>query len=346
YIFALANNMMATMMEQGIFDVKQLLKTESEGIKTEEKVVLEAQKRVNEYFSINEKIKEFGYTFTEEEQERIDSTVKSAMELKEFYTENGISDESIKEYYTTQHKKTLLFKNYYNAETGAEPVSNEQLKAYGVENYIRTKYILFKKQDQEGNTITDEGVLANLKQKAEGYLQRVKKGEAFEPLIHELELEAQFNAANEYTLEYKGEKEQATEPVEQEKKPFVPSEYTDESGYTHTHPDATLHTIKVDEYDVIAQKTDTSDPVKTSFISLVKDLPVGQLTLVEDENAFYIVKNIEFDKEFMENLSLNFIFDMKSEEFDQLLQTWASEMQITFNPNTKKAFTPNKINFS
>lgn len=343
YILSLANSMMSIMLEKGIFDVKELLATETDGIKTQESVELDAMKRVKEYFSINQKINELGFSLTEEEQARVDSTVESAMSLEEFYIENGISNESVKEYYTTQHKKTMLFKNYYDAQTGVEPVSTEQLKAYGVEKYIRTKYILFNKQDQKGEPITDEQALAQLKEKAQNYLDRLEKGEAFEPLLHELELEAQHNAENQNVLEYPGEAR--AEQVEVAPEPFEPAKVTTENGYTHTHPNGESHTIKESEYDVIAEKSDTSDPIKASFIGLVKDLPVGQLTLVEDDNAFYVVKNIEFDEEFVNELALNFLFDMKSEEFDLLLQMWADEMAVTINQDAKKAYAPKKIKF-
>lgn len=343
YILSLANHMMNLMMETGTFDSKELLATQTDGIKTQESVELEAMKRVKEYFSINQKINELGYTLSPEEQARVDSTIESAKSLQEFYVENGISDESVKEYYTTQHKKTLLFKNYYNAQTGVEPVTNEQLKAHGVEKYIRTKYILFSKEDQKGEPIADEQALAQLKEKAQSYLKRLEKGEKFEPLLHELELEAQHNAQNGFVLEYPGERPEP--PQEVETAPFEPEKVTTDNGYTHTHADGEAHTIKEGEYDVIAEKTDTSDPVKTSFIALVKDLPVGQITLVEDETAFYVVQNIEFDEAFVDQLSLNFLFDMKADEFDNLLQVWADEMQLTINENAKKAYSSKKIKF-
>ncbi|MCI8360702.1 MAG: hypothetical protein HFE86_05115 [Clostridiales bacterium] len=149
-----------------------------------------AEEICKEYAAYETRFEEAGLTLDEETQTMIDTYCDmywNQYGLSLSYGDNGVGFETYKKYFSSQYKADKYFMSIYGPE-GTNPVPEEEIKTFFLENYAAAQTLTksYTTADSSGNstTMTDEEKTA-LKEKFEGYAQRLREGESFETIYVE-----------------------------------------------------------------------------------------------------------------------------------------------------------------
>lgn len=145
---------------------------------------------VKEHLAVQEKFTGSGLALSDADLASIESSLGSAKSnAGDFYEKNGISEATLREFYTGVARKSRLFTSLYS-EGGELAASDSELKQHFSSNYSLLDTLLIPKSTSvpEGETKTLEELIAAEKAGAEGYLARLKAGEEIEQLDYEWSL--------------------------------------------------------------------------------------------------------------------------------------------------------------
>jgi hypothetical protein len=139
-----------------------------------------ATENVEIYLEVLKEFDDLGLSLTDEDLASVDSMSDTYWQYySEYYTQNGIGEQSFKDINTYSYKMKAVF-DYYYAEGGVEEVDEQDLKDYYEENNARVKYICLNSTDSDGTFMSDE-----MESMAQDYLTRANAGEDFDSLIAE-----------------------------------------------------------------------------------------------------------------------------------------------------------------
>ncbi len=151
-------------------DVKAVKASVLEGVDTMTWIYNKATELCVNYVAIENKFDELNLTLDDDAKAYIDDYVEYMWSMSgEYYEANGVSEASFRKLVTSANKSEAIFLHYYDTE-GELGASDEELKAYYVENYMRAEYIKIDKLDGSGNALTDTSELQKL---CEEYEERV-----------------------------------------------------------------------------------------------------------------------------------------------------------------------------
>lgn len=297
-------------------DVKKLvLKNQINGQPAETFITQKTEEYVRAYFAAEKLAADRGITLSEEDEAAVKNNVDFIWQYsEEFYTQNGISRDSV----SLMTRNYLLQNQLFNAlygEEGERAVSEEEYQNHYTESRIRVRYLPISLS----SALSDEEKAA-LEEKANGYLERVQKGESLTDIIQE------------YQDELYDEAQKAA------------GENAEEGSSSQSEP-AERPTITEGEYDLILTK-DSSSPSKALTDEMFA-APQGEARLVKDNYALYIAVRVDpmFSTEDYEALKPTLLREMKEEEFNQWLAEQGSALNITYNEDALRRFTPQKLNF-
>ena len=127
-----------------------------------------------DFVATETKFDELGLSLDADTKTNIDSMMDYYWQsYEETMTANGISEESFKKVMTSSYKSQEIF-DYYYAVGGEEGVTEDELKAYYIENNIRAQYVVFDLHDGEGNLLKSDDK-AEMKKLVEEYQKRAEK---------------------------------------------------------------------------------------------------------------------------------------------------------------------------
>ncbi|MDD3663294.1 MAG: peptidylprolyl isomerase [Candidatus Pacebacteria bacterium] len=138
-------------------------------------------------YVIQQKFNELKLTLTDEDKASSDAQMKSDYEsaggeqaFKDYLIENGTSIDA--------YKRSLDQALYYNKLTqyiygkdGEKEISEDAIKEYFSQNYVRIKHVLLKTSNDEGVLYTEEKI-KSIEEKANAILARAQAGEDFDQL--------------------------------------------------------------------------------------------------------------------------------------------------------------------
>ena len=232
----MTSQMYSMYYAQEISDPKEALEKDVEGENFKKYVKDKAIKDTKEFAAINAKFKELGLKLTKEQKAEIEDSVSSSWEESgEFYESEGVSRESLKQINELSYKRQAIFEYYYY-EGGIEEVTEDDLKTYVKDNYIRYKQISFTKETAAGE---DEDVSAKneeIKAKADEYLAKAKETdyEGFDALIDEYKAEQEAEEAAAAEEETSETETAETETAEVEDSTAAEETSSDESAAEDT----------------------------------------------------------------------------------------------------------------
>ena len=92
--------------------------------------------------AVNKQFDKLKLKFSDEDAEEVNTAVKNYMEgmSEEYLTKQGISKDSVTKFFTAEKQKELLFHYYYGAD-GEKAITDDAIKDYLNNNYIRYKMI-------------------------------------------------------------------------------------------------------------------------------------------------------------------------------------------------------------
>lgn len=300
-------------------EIKKLVfKSQVDGQPAEDFISQKAGEYVQTYFAAQQLAAERGVALTAEDEAVLKSNNDLLWQYSEdFYTQNGISKDSVSLMTSNYLLQNRLFSTIYG-EGGERAVSEEQYQSYYTESRIRVRYLPLA----ISASLSDEEKAA-LEEKANGYLERVQKGENLTALIEE------------YQNELYDEMQKAAEEAAG----------SGSSSSTAQSEPAERPVITEGQFDLILTK-DSGSPSQ-ALTDEMFSAPEGEARLVQDENAFYIAMRVDpmFSAEDYEALKPTLLQEMKGEEFNQWLVEQGSAIEITYNAEALGRFTPQKIDF-
>lgn len=287
---------------------KDPLKQDVDGVKGSEWVKERTTVEMAKYFAIKERFEQAGLKLSDEQLASLNELMSYQYgNMKELYAKNGISEASLKDYYTNYYRSDSLFEKLYGPG-GERAISETDISKYFGENYRATKYIAVPKTNTETQQALDEAGLAEAKKRAEGYLALAQaQGANFEDVITQWEKDSAKDGTS-------------------------PHEHTDD-------PD--LHTVIVPkegsnypkEYMEALEKAEVGKP----FLAEASQYYFVGLKLDVLSKSDYLA----------DAYKTTIRTALKGEEFDQLLLDWGKEIlpQVNFNDGAVKKYTANKLTF-
>lgn len=270
-----------------------------------------AQQEMKRYLAVEKEFEELGLTLDTDAQNAVTSQVNSEWtNYGEWYEENGISKDSLNLVIQNLAKKQQVFLYYYD-EGGPEAVSDDDLKAYFNENYVKIKYLgVSWDTTLEGDELT--AAKEEAKAKAEEYLARAKNGESMDQLIQEYSNEQQLANAED------GEEVETTDPSE----------------------------IEEDTYATILSK-EGGTSFGEQFADRMKNMSAGDIEVVEGTSKYYVLAKYDIlaKEDDFTSRRISLLQTMKGEEYEQKLDNVVNEMGITLNEAALKRYKAKKIKY-
>ena len=280
-----------------------------------------AMNLTKQYLAVTLKFDELGLTLTEAENTNIQSMVDSVWKsYGESYTLMGVNRDSYQKMLEYTAKTGDLFQHFYG-EGGELAPTEEEYKQYFNDNYDRTRAVSYAKTSvdtmtedelaaaeaelEEGETLPESG-----KAQAEAALARLQNGEDMITIIKEMEAEQEQDSEEE-TADGEETAEEETDPS---------------------------------EYDNVVSVSNTSVP--EVYRTESHAMAVGEVKIIESDNYYYVVEKLELDPDGSELTARksSLLQEMKSDEFDAMVQEWIAALpELTVN-RTKSPSVPDQGN--
>lgn len=272
-----------------------------------------ATEYVQEYVAIERKFDELKLSFDETDEYSIDNYINYYWDEAHF-NDLGVSKQSFTDVVTNSYKRDKVFNKYYNTD-GIEEVPEQDVKVFFEDNYVRYKRVDFLLTDGAGKDLDDKGKTEVLDM-AKDYLARAQEGEDFNDLIAEYteyraKLEAKA-ADKEYTAPEVDEDEEADEFANERL-----------ANIEHTTPSEKFikflfETAKVDESEIF-----------------------------QDDKKYYLVQKLDIfgRDDLLDSYRSTILYELKGDEFNELVSTWAAELDVERNEKAYKRYNPKKMGF-
>jgi hypothetical protein len=310
---------------------KALLEDAIENVPVRQWINDDAMEQVREYVAVEEKFNELGLSYTGNANATALAQVESMWEsIGADFEKLGISRSSYEDIALNSAKRSEIFRYYYGA-TGPEPVSDDEIKAYLLENQARIDYIAMELKDGEGNLLKSEGK-AEMMTRAEDYIKRAESGEDFDTLLSE------YNAYYDKLIaDATAAAEAADETAEEETTEDAAAE-EDSSGDDLISNEQVIYKTGATPAASVVTKVfeeQVSHPGETLYF-IVED-PGGEM--------YYVVKLMDLfsDPLYLEANRLSVISTLKSEAFDEIVKSWITGQDVKINEKAVKRYKPDKI---
>lgn len=268
-----------------------------------------AQKEMKRYLAVERKFEELGLTLSSEaESAAVTQANTDWSNYGEWYEKNGISKDSLMKVYRNSAKKQQVFLAYYD-EGGEKAVSDEELKTYFEENYVKVKYLgVSYDTTKTGDELT--AAKAEAQKTAEEYLARAKDGESMDALIQD------------YTNQQKMANAAEGDDV------------------TIIDPSS----VEEDTYATFLAKTGGAS-FGEQFAERIQNMNVGGMEVVEGTSKYYVLAKYDVlakEKDFTSRRT-SLLQKAKGDEYEAMLDEIAGGMNITLNEAALNRYTAKKI---
>lgn len=254
---------------------------------------------------------------------------------------NGVSLETYKKYYFYDAMYSFYFDHLYG-EKGEKAVSKDDINKYMTETYAIGNVITFSKKDSDNKDLSDTK-LKEIKAIADGYAERLNKGEDFEAIYKEENKRVE--EANKTTSSSVTTSTLPNNSTNSSTTSSTASSTTSSATSSATTSSEAEKEYTPAEYTGIFGKEDTNyeHPL---FSEIIKQ-DIGKAVVLEDkENSQYmlIVRLDMLEEEYWyKNLRTSISYDLKQEEFDKGLDDKGNALKLTEDTFATKPFTVKKI---
>ena len=132
----------------------------------------QATEQCRQFVAIEKEFDKINGSLTDEEEEMVNSSIKSLSEAdRDFYEKNGVGEDSLKKIAAFEFKVTHLFEHYYGIDK-PNGCTEDELKQYYLDNNARVKYIEIKTADSNGNKY-DEDTIHDIEKLADSYVKQI-----------------------------------------------------------------------------------------------------------------------------------------------------------------------------
>lgn len=329
-------------------DTKALKSATVEDTPIVEWIQNDATKKVKIYLEVLKQFDELELSLTDDELSAIDNITNTYWQYySEYYTKNGIGEQSFKDINTYSYKRQAVFNHYY-AEGGTEEVDEQELKDYYEKNNARVKYICLNSKDANGNFMSTE-----MKSMANDFVERANKGENFDDLIAEYNAYKQ-KLADEQSAETTTTASNGSGTIESTSASASNTEDTTTIGASSdTGVETTSAEAEENKYPneyIVTKSEDESSGSPTYKVNqeIFGHSKYGDAFLVEDDNAYYVVVryNIwERDDSWTDENKSSVLNTLYSDKFDEKMLSLIDDSQVTLNTKAYNRYNPLDMQF-
>lgn len=306
----------------------------------------ETLKAVRRFVAIQRKCDELGITLTEEELNEISVDVNKTWETEnqyvkylygynnmgEYYESQGIAQESFKEINRVNELQNKLFLYFYQ-KGGELEVPESEIDSYLKETYCAVKYLSFSYTDASGKALENDADKKAVKDKAQGYADRLNNGESPVDVFYEYNLSR----------------------VEESVKASAETQYSEDNAEKLTKDEW----IKQQIESANITKADTPDDLdrfitkdSTNFDTDIMDYIFnaaadGKANIVENESAVYLIIKEDVTKKttWKEENNEAFLTSIKSDEFRDMIDLFGQNYEVKLDDYlVNKKYGPEKLN--
>lgn len=285
-----------------------------------------AMSMCKQYVVIEKLFDELGLEITADEK------AKAAVEVRRLWDQNseslekaGIGKATIEKVTLSALKEEKVFNSYYEVG-GTNGTTEDDIKGYLAENYVRTKYITIPFADNVEDAI-DAARKSEAEAKAQGYLDRINAGESIDLLIEEYNAETA--AANE---DEAADETDETENAEDTENAEVPED-AESAEPEEEH----------DEYENERIYNKESKLPSEKFINyLFTEVKTGEVKLVQDDLNIYVVEKLDvLERSDVYDTNRDYLLsELFDSEFTNLVNEKLSGYTVSENSNSVKRYTP------
>ncbi len=326
-----------------------------------------ATEDVEIYLAVLKQFDDLGLSLTDDQIATVDSMTETYWQYySDYYTTNGIGEESFRDINTYSYKRDAVF-NYYYGEGGVEEVDEQELKDYYEENNARVKYICLNSTDSDGNFLDTE-----METMANDYLKRANNGEDFDSLIDEYQ-----QYKDDLAAEQEAEAEAEAETTDDEGTGIIESESAsafkvdDTSEDEDTTADTADDDVTIGESDGdtdidLTSDEEEEDPYPNEYIvtksedessgsptykvnqAIFEHSTYGDAFLVEEDDAYYVVVRYDIwerDDTWTDDNKASVLDELYSDTFDDKMLSLVDEGSVTLNDKAYKRYNPFDMEF-
>lgn len=306
----------------------------------------EALKAVRRFVAIQRKCDELGITFTDDEINKINADVNKMWEeenqyvqylygfstMGEYYESRGIAQESVNEIHRVNELQNKLFLHFYQ-KGGEFEVKDSEIDSYLKETYCAIKYQSFSYTDASGKTLESDADKKAVKDKAQGYADRINNGESPVDVFYEYTLsrvEESVKASAE--TDYKEDNADKLTKDEWIKKQIESANVTKADSPEDLDRFITKESTLFDE--------DTLDRI-------FKASADGKAVVYETESSVYIIIKDDVTKKtkWKEDNNEAFLTAIKSDEFTEMIDIFGQNYKVEADDYlVNKKYSPEKLN--
>jgi hypothetical protein len=285
-------------------------------------------KNLREYAAINEKFAALGLSYSLDDygtpmDEVVDESIDYSWEsnISPTLTPYGISKESYRQVQLNAVKRDELF-NYYYGEGGEKEVLEAEIKEYLQENFAHIDYLEMELKDGEGNLLKSDGKAERMDM-ALDYIARAEAGEDFNEIMGQYEdWYAALSGADSTMNIGAASVDDSQASPDDEAPPTNDTIIQKDENYPSAE-------VSNDVFELQAANPDFTAP---------------QYIIVEADNGekYWVVKVIPlFDNpDYYADNSLSAVYELKSEEFSDLIDIWTRDQQLTLNEKAVARYQP------
>lgn len=282
-----------------------------------------ATESVEDFIAVEKKFDELGLSLSDEQKNAINQALDySWSQNSKFFEKNGIGKDSLKQIIRNNYKRDMVFDSYY-AKGGSEEVPQDEINKYYNENNARVKYIAIQLKDGEGNLFKSADK-AKAMEMAKDYQSRATK-ENFDDLIKEY---------NDYyakvVAEAKKDSSSSSSSSSSESSSSSTSSETEEKDpYANEH---------------ILQKGG-SIPSKDVCNEIFEKCKVGETTIIEDDEVYYVVQRLDLLErtDLLESNYESILYELKEDDFNQKMKEYAKTITFVKNEDAYNRYDPEKL---
>ena len=295
-----------------------------------------------------------------------DGNNNDAPSESDFYTNNGIGEESLKDVMTIDYKRQHVFKYYYGFDS-EKGMGEEDLKSYFNDNYARVEYLTIDLKDAEGNLLKGTEKQERIKL-AEDYAEEINEESSTQDKLYKMdEIREDYN-------EYLEEKEleaaaltatDAEGNITTTTTTATTIDPTETTTTTTTDPFANEELIQfvttaVEENEIKldgeeAVETTTTEPnyvpSKKANEFIFNEAETGVASVVEDAEAIYIILRADLyerltdDDLWTESIITNLQNQNYGEDFSDFIKELSNTYTVSRNQKAFKRYEPFSLDY-
>ena len=320
-----------------------LYKQTIDGKSYEEYVKAKALEGCLRYIALEKLCDEAKVVISDEDKEGWESTAEYywTYAYGAILIENGVSFETYKKIFINDALYGEYFEYLYGAE-GTKPVDDESIKEALSENYTAVYMITHSYSDVEERDVDE------ISESLDKYVQALKDGKSF------AEVEEEYNKDNE--TEDDSSTTTSSDDSSTDSSEDSSAASSDDDSSTTTSSTESSESEEEEEKEPVDSKiqiltkyedTYTGEATLFEKYEEVEKLKADEVALIHDEDAkaYYIVvkKDITADEYYLEALTDEILYLLKSDEFDTMLNDTAAKLEYEVSNYAVNQFKVKKI---